>query len=332
MNEAHCVPHPSNDSATARSGQVDATFRRDVLTGLGQLHKQLPCKYFYDLRGSQLFDQICDLDEYYLTRTETQIMSDSAKEIAQHFPRDSVLVEYGSGSSTKTRLLLQELRDLRAYLPVDISEAHLLQTAKQLDADYPQLHVQPIVADFTAPFDLPAAYRDAPTMVYFPGSTLGNLEPQSASRLLRQIAQQCQPNGKLLIGLDLDKDPTVLQAAYDDAKGVTAAFNLNLLQRINKELDADFDVEQYRHRAIYKRAQARVEIYIESLRDQTVNISGTRFSFRRGEYILTEYSHKYGIESFRSMAGEAGWKVDAVWTDAKQFFAVMLMTLATNDK
>lgn len=317
----------SRPAGVSLESQV-AEFRRDVLRGLGLPSKQLHCKYFYDERGSQLFDDICQLDAYYPTRTEMQIMLTHGAEIASRIGPRAVVVEYGSGSSTKTRILLDHLQAARAYMPVDISEDHLLKTASQLQSDYRDLHVHPIVADFTSYFDVPRRTGggrsgvESPT-IYFPGSTIGNLERCAALELLQQIHRQCNRHGSLLIGIDLEKEASVLQRAYDDEHGVTAEFNLNLLHRINRELSGNFRLSQFAHRAVVNRQASRVEIYIESLTAQTVQVAGRLFSFQRGEQILTEYSHKYSLDSFATMASEAGFRCDGVWQDPNNYFAVM---------
>ncbi|MEZ6088619.1 MAG: L-histidine N(alpha)-methyltransferase [Pirellulaceae bacterium] len=345
------APAPPTSLAISSEEAVRSSlesFRRDVLQGLSQSKRQLPCKYFYDRRGSLLFDQICELPEYYPTRTEAGIMADNVDAIARRIGSDAVIVEYGSGSSTKTRLLLDHLVQPHAYVPVDISREHLLQTANKLREDYPHIDIHPVVADFTAPFSLPHPFRrtikrrtggsdalhseSSPGVasdsascntVYFPGSTIGNLEPDAAVVLLQSIADQCQPGGGLLIGFDLKKNPDILQAAYDDSQGVTAQFNLNLLHRMNRELDAEVDVDQFRHVAVYNDAMSRIEIYIESCIDQSVRIENSTFQFDAGDRILTEYSHKYDIETFTSMAELAGLVPDEVWTDADDYFAIM---------
>lgn len=318
-----CSSSAASPLATSESSANVSVFLPDVLSGLSKRRKELHCKYFYDERGSQLFDQICALDEYYPTRTELGIMSEHASAIAQRIGSEAVLVEYGSGSSTKTRLLLDHLDSAQAYLPVDISGDHLQQTAQQLRADYDDLDIHPIVADFTTPFELPDPYVSLRTTIYFPGSTIGNLKSDEAIELLVSIADQCGPNGGLLIGFDLAKDEAVLQAAYDDSAGVTAEFNLNLLHRINRELDADFDVQRFAHVATYNREESRIEIFIESLEEQKVCVAGEQFHFEQGERIFTEYSHKYRVDQFISMADQAGLKMDALWTDSNDYFAVM---------
>ncbi|WP_417747744.1 L-histidine N(alpha)-methyltransferase [Rosistilla oblonga] len=323
MQPLHRFPATQPHCSTATADASDAEFLQDVLAGLSKSQKHLPCKYFYDERGSKLFDQICELDSYYPTRTETGIMADNAEAIGRRLGPEAVLVEYGSGSSTKTRQLLDHLQNPTAYIPVDISEDHLLATAERLKADYPDLDIHPIVADFTQGFEIPTAYRDSQLTVYFPGSTIGNLEPDAAIELLRTIARQCDSHGGLLIGVDLDKAEQVLLDAYDDDLGVTAEFNLNLLHRINRQLNGNFAVDKFRHVAIYNAAKARIEIYLESRCDQAVAIGDAQFTFAEGERILTEYSHKYDVSSFADLARHAGLSVDEVWTDPRDYFAVM---------
>lgn len=327
MSQPQCPDLSTSDTHSIREEEQTPGFRDDVIRGLSESKKELHCKYFYDERGSRLFDQICELPEYYPTRTEAKIMRQNADAIGQRIGDDAVLVEYGSGSSTKTRLLLDHLADQRAYLPVDISDEHLLRTADQLRLDYPNLQIDPIVADFTVGFDLPDAYQTTPVTVYFPGSTIGNLRPDAAVNLLSEIAKQCHSGGGLLIGFDLDKSPQTLVAAYDDSAGVTAKFNLNLLSRINRELDGDFDLEQFAHVAIYNEEHSRIEIYIESQTQQTVTIGDVDITFAEGERIFTEYSHKYSVDQFTSMAEQAGFATDEVWTDENDLFAVMHLSL-----
>jgi dimethylhistidine N-methyltransferase len=300
------------------------TFLNDVIQGLSRDHKQLQCKYFYDQRGSQLFDQICQLDEYYLTRIETAIMSKYVGEMAYQIGSRVMLVEFGSGSSTKTRILLEELDDPVAYVPFDISEEHLLKTAAELRRAFPTIEILPIVGDFTKSFQLPKSSRPAShAAVYFPGSTIGNFTPDAVQGLLRRIANILGPQGGLLIGIDLKKDPAVIHAAYNDSKGVTDEFNLNVLHRVNRELGADFDVSLFRHKAIYNEPVGRVEIFVVSLADQTVNIDGHSFHFAAGEHVLTEYSHKYTVAGFAELAAVSGFALHKYWTDDRLYFAVL---------
>lgn len=303
--------------------QTDA-FRQDVIAGLSRSEKSLSCKYLYDERGSKLFDQICELDEYYPTRTELAIMEENIESIARQIDTEVMLVEYGSGSSVKTRLLLSALKSPTAYVPVDISEEHLLSTADGLALAYPDIKILPVVADFTQSFQLPSC-TPSPSHValYFPGSTIGNFTRDEAGRLLQNMAESLGPQGGLLIGIDLQKERKVLEAAYNDAAGVTADFNLNLLQRINSELGADFDVDDFEHRAVYDSIHHRIQISIVSLQDQIVTMGENEFSFRRGEEILTEYSHKYTVNDFASLAAEYGFALHHQWTDSREYFAVL---------
>lgn len=300
---------------------------RDVLEALGRRPlKELPTQYLYDARGSALFDRICELPEYYPTRTELVIMENHAVAMADSIGPRALVVEYGSGSSIKTQRLLERLSEAAGCVLVDISREHLLRSAEQLAARFPHVEVLPVCADFTAPFDIPQprgpVYR---RMVYFPGSTIGNFLPAQATRLLLQMTTQVGPGGRLLIGTDLRKDPAVLEAAYNDAQGLTAAFNKNLLRRINRELGADFRLDAFEHRAIYDEAHGRIEMLLISREAQEVSIAGRRFRFAAGEAIRTEYSHKYTITGFHSLAAAAGWQAEQVWTDPQSLFAVHLL-------
>jgi len=297
-------------------------FRDDVMAGLGGSPKSLPCKYFYDAQGADLFDRICELEEYYPTRTEIGILQRHAREMAWLIGPRARLVELGSGSSTKTRILLDQLPDLDAYVPVDISSEYLERATRELRRDYPALRVVPVVADYTEPFDLPKGDRAARTVAFFPGSTIGNLEPDEARGFLRVVAGLCQGGGGLLIGVDLKKDRAMLEAAYDDAQGVTAAFNLNLIERINRELGADFDVGAFRHRAFYDEKEGRIEMQLVSRRRQSVLIGTSVFRFDEGEAITTEYSYKYEPGEFAELARSAGFTCVRIWTDDQRLFSV----------
>lgn len=303
------------------------SIRDEVLRGLSLPQKELPPKLFYDEQGSRLFDQITELEEYYPTRTELAITRTYAGEMAELIGSDSLLVEYGSGSSVKTRILLDHLPDLACYMPVDISEAHLHSSAAALAAVYPHLNIRPVCADYTAPFLLPAL-SPAPrrTVVYFPGSTIGNLHDDEAVRLLRQMAGLVGADGGLLIGADLQKDRGVLERAYNDAAGVTAAFNLNILARLNRELGATFRLAHFEHRAFYNEAHHRIEMHLVSTQAQTVLVDGMLIHFAAGETIHTECSYKYSLESFAAMAAQAGLRVCQVWTDPQAWFSVQYLT------
>ncbi len=306
------------------SDSVNPVFLDDVVQGLLDQPKRLQCKYFYDERGSQLFDEICKLDEYYLTRTEMAIMDKFVDEMAYQIGTEVMLVEFGSGSSIKTRKLLDALDRPVAYVPVDISEDHLLKTAATLQSNYPKTEILPVVADFTAGFELPASQvRPSHAAVYFPGSTIGNFTPEGAADLLAKIARVLGPKGGLLIGIDLQKDPELITAAYNDEQGVTAEFNLNLLHRINKELDGDIDVSGFEHNAVYNPTLGRVEISLISKLDQTVQVNGHQFQFGENEPVLTEYSHKYTIEGFAEMAKISNFSLRKYWTDTEALFAVL---------
>jgi dimethylhistidine N-methyltransferase len=305
-----------------------AQFLADVIAGMQYSPRALPCKYFYDERGSELFDEICELPEYYLTRVEDEIIKRHAQEMAEQIGPGVMLVEYGSGSSTKTRALLDRLDAPVAYVPVDISREHLRRTAARLSRAYPQIEMLPVCADFTKPFGLPASRR-RPThsAVFFPGSTIGNFQPHEARAMLKHLAAMCGAGGGLLIGIDLQKDVATIEAAYNDAQGVTAEFNLNLLHRINRELDATFNVDRFRHEAAYDAANGRITMSLASVRPQCVTIGELAFEFAAGEAIITEYSHKYTIDGFAAMAAEAGLTLRRTWTDANGWFAVLHFAL-----
>lgn len=301
-------------------------FYGEVLQGLQQVQKTLPCKLLYDERGSQLFEAICELEEYYLTRTEIAIMQTYIHEIASLLGRGCVLIEYGSGNSQKTRLLLEALPDPVAYIPVDISEASLARSTAALAAAYPGLAVLPVWADYTHPFSLPSIHRPgARKVAYFPGSTIGNFYPAEAIAFMQRIAQTTGHNGALLIGIDLKKDPAVLNRAYNDRAGVTAAFNLNILTRLNREFSADFQLDQFVHYAFYNELEGRIEMHLISRRAQTVYIGEQAISFKAGETILTEVSYKYTLEEFQHLAAQAGFSVGRTWTDVSCQFSVQYL-------
>lgn len=302
--------------------------RAEVIEGLARPRKTLPCKLFYDGRGSQLFDQICELREYYPTRTELQVMREHASDMAAAIGPDVRLVEYGSGSSLKTRVLLDHLQDLASYVPIDISRTHLMQAATALASRYPHFAVQPVCADYTRPFSLPSCDDVSPagTVAYFPGSTIGNFEPDQAATFLSNMRATCGPGSRLLIGVDLKKDPSVLHAAYNDADGVTAAFNLNILHRINREIGSDFDPDAFAHYAFYQPAAGRMEMHLVSGRRQTVRLGGSETArFAEGESIHTESCYKYTTESFATLVARAGYRQTAAWTDSRGWFSVQLL-------
>jgi L-histidine Nalpha-methyltransferase len=302
------------------------TFYNEVLQNLHYAHKELPSKYFYDAVGSQLFEQICELDEYYPTRTELSIMQVQAHEIAALLGPHCLLIEYGSGSSTKTRVLLDALHDPAGYVPIDISKEQLLRSAAELVRRYPKLEVLPVCADYTSNFELPLPEKPVGRRVaYFPGSTIGNFDREPARQFLRRLAGLCQGGG-LLIGVDLKKDFNILHRAYNDSQGLTAQFNKHLLERINQELDADFQVQHFAHYAFYNPAQGRVEMHLVSLKKQLVHIGECEISFALGESIWTERSYKYTLAEFADLAASAGFTVEQVWTDARQLFSVQYLT------
>ncbi|HEX9462230.1 MAG TPA: L-histidine N(alpha)-methyltransferase [Alphaproteobacteria bacterium] len=302
------------------------SFRDAVLQGLASRPKAIPPTYFYDARGSELFEQICSLPEYYPTRTEVSILSRNAAEIAMRIGVGAQIVEYGSGASDKVRIILDALEDPVAYVPVDISGDYLSDVAERLAADYPGLEVTAMVADYHRPFAVPAPRRRARARAsLFTGSTIGNFSPEEALAFLRHAARRLSGGGALVIGADLRKDPNVLHAAYNDAAGVTAAFNQNLLTRINRELDGDFDVAAFDHYAFYNPLEGRIEMHLVSRRAQRVTVAGESFTFGTGESIHTENSYKFDIEGFRDMARRAGFVPEALWTDDQRWFSVHLL-------
>lgn len=300
-----------------------------ILEGLRSGQKWISPKYFYDERGSELFDEICRLPEYYPTRTELALMDRHLDEIARLVgPRASV-VEFGAGSNLKVRKLLDRLDRPAAYVPVEISADYLVRQAEELARDYPDIHVQPVFADFTRPFELP----DHPVtpernLVFFPGSTIGNFTRPQAADLLEVMKLEAGAGGALLIGVDLRKDPGVLHAAYNDSQGVTAAFNLNVLERFNRELGANFDLDNFRHEAIYDRGEGRIEMRLISTQTQLVAIAGTRIPFAANEHIVTEYSHKYSVNEFAALAEGAGFNAGRTWIDDGSLFSIHYMTVA----
>jgi dimethylhistidine N-methyltransferase len=302
------------------------SFQDDVLRGLTLPQKAIPPKYFYDERGSQLFERICELPEYYPTRTEMALMERHVDEMVTLLGPDAQLVEFGSGASVKTRLLVDRLEP-SLYVPIDISETALRGACKALALMFPWLNISAVTADFTQPIRLPefVGIRVHRKVVYFPGSTIGNFAPDEALEFLKGVRDIVGPGGMLLIGVDLKKDKRVLDAAYDDAQGVTAEFNLNLLHRINRELGGDFQVKRFRHRAYYDERTGRIEMHLESLYRQFVHVAGQRFEFREGETIHTEISCKYGIDEFQQLASRARFHAEGAWTDPANLFAVHAM-------
>ena len=324
QSERHPERHPESDSEPAS----DDLLLADVLEGLGRTSKTLPCKYLYDAQGSRLFDQITELEEYYPTATERTIMETHLDEMAACLGPRCLLLEYGSGSSLKTRLLLDRMQDPAGYVAIDISEEHLTASMRRLQEAYPHIPMRALAEDYTAAFSVPSAGFDAArTVAYFPGSTIGNFEPQEALDFLARMAEAAGPGGGLLIGVDLEKDRPTVEAAYNDAEGVTAAFNKNLLRRLNRELGATFDLSAFRHRAVYNPDEGRIEMSLVSACDQAVQVNGHVVRFAAGEPICVEYSYKFTLERFRRLAERAGFAVQQVWMDANRLFSVQYLTV-----
>jgi dimethylhistidine N-methyltransferase len=309
------------------------TLCEDVEKGLAIRPRKLPPKYFYDEKGARLFESITELEAYYPTRTEISILQDHGREIGERLGASIRLVEFGSGSGEKTWLLLRHLIQPAAYIPVDISRTQLVQFALSVASEFPDLEVAPVCADYTAHFELPPT--QVPTsrcVAFFPGSTLGNFEPPDAEAFLKWVADLLGPDGSFVVGLDLRKEATIIERAYNDADGVTAEFNLNLLDRINRECGADFDRAAFRHHAFFDADKSRIEMRLVSTREQRVTLpstgpssSGGTFSFEVGEHITTEYSHKFELEEFSEVALRAGWSLAHHWMDARAWFAVVLL-------
>ncbi len=299
-----------------------------AIEGLSKPQKTLPSSFFYDEAGSALFDQICDLPEYYPTRTELAIMDEHLPAMAEAIGPRAMLLEYGSGTGIKTRRLLSQLREPVAYVPVEISREFLLASASALQAEFPSVEVLPVCANFTEPFEVPRAELEPKRRaLYFPGSTIGNFRNEFAVRLLRQARAEIGRGGCALLGVDLVKPTDVLEAAYNDAAGVTAKFNLNMLRRANEELGCDFDLEAFRHRAVWNAQRGAIEMRLYARRPTSVHVDGRRFMFSAGEWIHTEDSHKYTLEGFAQLAGAAGFDVGQVWMDAEKKFSVQYLVV-----
>lgn len=297
----------------------------DVVRGLSRPQKRIPSKYFYDERGSELFEKITRLDAYYLTRAEKEILRERVDEIARRLGSRAVVIEPGSGSSAKTRLLIDHFDRPYAYVPVDISRRFLLEQAEILQEEYPDLRVEPVVADYTRPFELPVepgSHRRR--MIFFPGSTVGNFKPEEARAFLGSLGRLLNPGDAMVIGVDLVKERRILERAYNDSEGVTASFNKNMLHRINRELEADFDPGEFAHTAFYNEGENRIEMHLESLREQTVHVNGYGFHFEEGETIHTENSYKYTPESFEKIC-RGIFRVEKVWTDREELFSVQFL-------
>ena len=301
---------------------------REVLARLRAAPKTLPSGLFYDARGAQLFEQITTLDEYYLTRAEIEILETRATDIAEIAGPECALIEYGSGSGVKARIILDALREPAAYVPIDISVEQLARVTREMIAAYPGVSVLPLHADYLLPFALPEIPLRGRRLAFFPGSTIGNLRPAAATALLAQIRSVCGPDGLLVVGVDRTKDPDVLHAAYNDRAGITAMFNRNILTRLNRELGADFEVDQFGHRAFFNSRNSRVEMHLESLVAQTVCIGGERLAFAAGETMWTESSYKYDEQQLRAMIAPSGFSLQRLWSDRRERFWVALLTSA----
>ena len=297
--------------------------RAEILAGLMASQKRISPKYFYDQRGSEIFDEICNLPEYYPTRTEFRIMEENLPEIAELTGPKAAVIEFGAGSSSKARQLLDGLDRPVAYVPVEISGDYIQQQASELAKDYPELSVIPVVADFTKPFDLPVhSISPLTNLIFFPGSTIGNFTRREARRLLEVMRLEAKPGGCLLIGVDLVKDVDILTSAYNDRRGVTAKFNLNALHHLNSGLGADFRPDLFRHDAIYDRQHGRIEMRLVALTGHSVDVAGEKITFEKDEYIITEYSHKYEKREFRELTEDVGFEPEKIWTDDDEFFSV----------
>lgn len=295
-------------------------FKSDVLAGLSKQQKKLSPKYFYDERGSILFEKITEVSEYYITRTELSILEENKFEITNMIGEGATLIEFGSGSSTKVKILLDNLDSLTHYIPIDISNEMLLKSAEYLNSEYKDLSILPICADFVKPINIPD--YGGKKVIFYPGSTIGNFEPNKAKEILKNARDMLTTGDGLLIGVDLKKDRVTLEKAYNDSRGVTEQFNFNMLKRMNNELQANFILESFTHLAFYNEELGRIEMHLKSLKNQTVTIDGTEIYFSEGETIHTENSYKYGIKQFQTLAQECGFKSEKVWTDSNEWFSV----------
>jgi len=313
----------STDEKTLKQQEV----LRDVIEGLSKSQKEIPSKYFYDQKGSWLFDRICNLKEYYLTRTEVSILKQNMDEIAELMGPRVKLIEFGSGSSQKTRLLLDHMKNLAAYIPIDISRDYLFKASTQLEEEYPDLKIEPVCADYTQPFDLPEYdWEYNRKIIYYPGSTIGNFSPRKARQFLKLMANIVKPEGGVLIGVDLKKDREILEDAYNDDQGVTAAFNKNILEHMNRLVDSDFDLDAFEHKAFYNEEKGRIEMHLLSAKEQVVQVDDVEFVFKKGETIHTENSYKYSLDEFEDLVSKE-FLVQKVWTDEDEKFSVQYMTV-----
>jgi len=309
---------------------VNADFLAEVMSGLSSSPRTLPCKFFYDERGADLFQEICELPEYYITRTETELLRRYVPEIAESIGPNAALIGFGTGAGIKTRMLLEHLQNPIAYIPVDISKQRLVDSAIELSHAMPALEILPVCADYLQELQFPKPLRKPDHVaVFFPGSTIGNLQPPVAADFLRRVCRLCGQSGGLIIGIDLQKSRGILEAAYNDSAGITAEFNLNLLVRANRELGADFDLARWRHRAVYNESEGRIEMYLISETKQTVHVGGREFIFADGERIITEFSYKHTLEGFAHLAASAGFReASRVWTDSQRLFAIFHFVVA----
>jgi len=325
-------PRHASAARASTPSDVEPTLRSEVLRGLGMAPKTLLPKLFYDAAGAALFERITELPEYYLTRAELEVMQACAREIAALAGEHCALIEYGSGAGVKVRLLLEAFalahHPVAAYVPIDISREQLADVAARLTAQYPTVPVRAVCTDYTAPLRLPDLPERARRVAFFPGSTIGNFHPTEAAAFLRRIRRAVADDGVLVLGVDRRKDAATLNAAYDDAAGVTAAFNLNMLRRLNRELHADFDLGRFRHRAFFNEAASRVEMHLVSVDAQVVHVAGERILFEAGESIWTESSYKYDRETLDALVTSAGFRITRLWTDAGERFWVAYLDAA----
>jgi dimethylhistidine N-methyltransferase len=318
------IPPRKGSPAEIEAG-TSFDFAADVMAGLRATPKRIPSKYFYDTAGSLLFEEITQLPEYYPTRVEREILAENAEAIAELLPAGRALVEFGNGSSAKTRIVLRAARELSAYVPVDIAAEFLEEQAEALRLEFPSLNVLPVAADFTRAFELPDSLRTMPRVGFFPGSTIGNFDPPDAAEFLHRAGLSLGTDAVMVVGVDLVKNEAVLHAAYNDAAGVTARFNLNLLARINRELGGNFDLGSFEHRAFFERRHSRIEMHLVSRAAQRVSVDGCSFDLAEGETIHTENSYKYTVEAFRELARGAGWRPIKVWTDSDGWFSIHVL-------
>jgi dimethylhistidine N-methyltransferase len=321
---------PVSQAALTDVSAENSAFLQQVVTGLSRKPAALPCKFFYDERGAQLFRKICELPEYYITRAELQILRIQGGQIAAALGERIELIGLGTGAGTKTRILIDELTDPVVYIPIDISSEQLRNSTARFQTLFPRLTVLPICADYLEPFELPLPRPPSlRSVVYFPGSTIGNFEPAAAIGFLSRLAELAGTDGGLLIGVDLQKDPAVIERAYNDSAGTTAEFNLNLLVRANRELGSNFDLANWQHRAIYNQTEGRIEMYLVSAANQSVWVGGREFAFSIGERILSEYSYKYAPEGLSRLAAQAGFRFQQLWTDTDRLFGLFYFTVAS---